>query len=56
MQQKTDHDRHARMRQFSIGQRVMAKNLRPGPDWIPAIIVERLGPLSYRQTVLEETC
>ena len=25
----------------------MAKNLRPGPKWIPAVIVERLGPLSY---------
>ena len=25
----------------------MAKNLRPGPKWIPAVIVEWLGPLSY---------
>ena len=25
----------------------MARNLRPGPDWIPAVVVERLGPLSY---------
>ena len=25
----------------------MAKNLRPGPNWIPAVVVERLGPLSY---------
>ena len=25
----------------------MARNLRPGPDWVPAVVVERLGPLSY---------
>jgi len=25
----------------------MAKNLRSGPTWIPAVVVERLGPLSY---------
>ena len=25
----------------------MAKNLRPGPAWIPAVVVEQLGPLSY---------
>ena len=25
----------------------MVKNLRSGPKWIPALIVERLGPLSY---------
>ena len=25
----------------------MARNLRPGADWVPAVVVERLGPLSY---------
>lgn len=25
----------------------MAKDLGPGPAWIPAVLVERLGPLSY---------
>jgi hypothetical protein len=25
----------------------MVRNLRPGPDWIPGTIVERLGPISY---------
>ena len=46
-QQKTDHDNHAKERTFFLGQSVMAKNLRPGPAWIPAVVVERLGPLSY---------
>ena len=25
----------------------MAQNLRPGPNWIPGVIIERAGPLSY---------
>ena len=25
----------------------MARNLRPGDDWVPAIVIERTGPVSY---------
>ena len=25
----------------------MARNLWPGPEWVPALVVERLGPLTY---------
>ena len=25
----------------------MAHNMRPGPDWVPAVVIERLGPLTY---------
>ena len=25
----------------------MARNMRPGPDWVPAVVIERLGPLTY---------
>ena len=46
-QQKGAHDKHARSRQFSVGQSVMARNLRPGPKWIPGVIVQNLGPLSF---------
>ena len=45
--QKAQHDQRARGNDFFIGQSVMAKNLRPGPDWVPAVVVERLGPLTY---------
>ena len=30
-----------------IGQRMMARNYRAGPVWIPGTVVERNGPLSY---------
>ena len=25
----------------------MAHYMRPGPDWVPAVVIERLGPLTY---------
>ena len=46
-QQKTAHDLHAKSREWFVDQSVMAKNFRPGPDWISGIIIEKLGPLSY---------
>ena len=46
-QQKSHHDQRAHEREFFVGQSVMARNLRPGPDWVPAVVVERLGPLTY---------
>ena len=26
---------------------MMAKNLRPGAAWVPRVVVERVGPLTY---------
>ena len=45
--QKVSHDRRVRDRSFVVGDRVLARNLRPGPDWIPGTIVEVLGPVTY---------
>ena len=45
--QKVLHDRRARARSFVVGDRVLARNLRPGPDWIRGTIVEVLGPVTY---------
>ena len=25
----------------------MACNMHPGPDWVPAVVIERLGPITY---------
>ena len=46
-QQKATHDRKAKFQEFQVGQTVMAQNLRPGDDWVPATVVERTGPVSY---------
>ena len=45
--QKDGHDSHSRRREFFVGQRVMARNLRDGPRWVLGTVVERRGPLSY---------
>ena len=45
--QKHQHDQHARERSFAIGQKVMVKNLRPGPAWIPEEITKQLGPVTF---------
>ena len=46
-QQKAQHDRRAQERELFVGQSVMARNMRPGSDWVPAVVIERLGPLTY---------
>ena len=45
--QKSSHDRRAHLREWIAGDRAMARNLRPGPDWVPCTIVEVLGPVTY---------
>ena len=49
--QKSQHDQHTRQRYFIVGQRVMAKNLRPGPAWVPGTITEQLEPLTFHVRV-----
>ena len=47
-QQKQQHDKHARQRAIQVGDTVYAKNLRPGPTWMPATVIAQTGPVSYR--------
>ena len=46
-QQKEQHDRRSPTRHFAVGDLIMARNYRSGPDWTPATGVSKLGPLSY---------
>ena len=46
-QQKDRYDQHARQREFTMGQSVIAKNFGSGSVWIPGVIVEQIGPLTY---------
>ena len=45
--QKDYHDRHSQYRELSPGQLVWARNLRDGPHWVKAVVLDRLGPVSY---------
>jgi len=53
--QKEHKDRHSHERAWYVGEQVMARNLRPGPDWVPGVIVERLGPVTYLVEVDQRT-
>ena len=45
--QKEQHDRHAHSRSLQAGQPVMVKNMRPGENWIPGVVLKQLGPVSF---------
>ena len=50
-QQKASHDKKAKPRQFSRDDQVLVRNHAQGPKWLPGVVVEESGPLSYRVAV-----
>ena len=46
--QKTSHDRHCKARSFQIGEHVYVKNFVGSPPWLPAVIIDQMGPVSFR--------
>lgn len=51
--QMRHHDSHACARDLTVGQRVMVRNFRVGPCWIPGTVVKQNGPLTYLVKVRE---
>ena len=47
-QQKTNHDRRSCLREFQTGRDVMARNYRGGSAWVPGVVLECHGPLTYQ--------
>ena len=45
--QKAYHDKHAREHNFVAGEPIYTKNYGYGPKWIPGLIHETTGPVSY---------
>ena len=45
--QKKDHDRRSKLRTLQVGDSVMAKSYIEGPQWMPGLVVDCKGPLSY---------
>ena len=45
--QKANHDKKAKETKYVIGHNVIAKNFRNGPKWLPGVIVEQLGTLTF---------
>lgn len=46
MQQKLNHD-HADVRNYTVGDLVYIKNFSVGPKWLPGVVMQVTGPLSY---------
>ena len=45
--QKKTHADKSKLREFHVGERVMVKNLRPGPKYVVGVILQKLAPYSY---------
>ena len=46
-EQKIRHDKRARSRSFSVGDRVFVRNFSAGDRWLPGRIVSLVGPVSF---------
>ena len=44
--QKKSHDRGAKEREFSIGDRVLVKNFTTGPKWLSGVVTRKRGPVA----------
>ena len=45
--QKAQHNTKAKETKYTIGESVMAKNYHNSPKWVPGVIVEQLGTLTF---------
>ena len=45
--QQKDHDKKAANRVINLKQRVMARNYRHGDRWLPGVVIQKYGPLTY---------
>ena len=45
--QKHYHDRHAKDRTISVGQKVMARNYRGESAWVPATVTQKVGSRAF---------
>ena len=48
MSQKQCHDGHSTTRSFQQGDKVLVRNYRSHPSWLPGIVKGVLGPVSYQ--------
>ena len=53
IQQKANHDLHAKTRSFHSGDTVYTRNYSGGSMWIPGVITEITGPVSYKVTLAD---
>ena len=48
------HDRHAKDRQVNVGDPVYVTNFSSGPCWLPGVVVNKSGPVSFIVKLLDD--
>ena len=51
MEQKGNHDKRCRPREFQVGQAVWVRNVKDGPMWLPGEVCAKTGSVSYEVCV-----
>ena len=46
--QEDRHDQRSRERNFAVGDGVFVRNYHQGDQWLPGVIEQKTGPVSYR--------
>ena len=54
LKQKVYHDRHAKDRQVNVGDPVYVTNFSSGPCWLPGVVVNKSGPVSFVVKLLDD--
>ena len=52
-QQKIKHDPCTKAWSFKVGDSVCSKNYSVGSKWIPRVIIETTGPVSYQAALVD---
>ena len=47
MEQKVRHNSKAKARNFNVGDKVFIRNFHHGEMWLPGMIKQRIGPVSF---------
>ena len=48
LKQKEQHDLRSRERKLDVGENVFVRNYHRGDRWLPGVIKQRTGPVSFR--------
>ena len=51
--QKNYHDRKAHSRKLGVGDKVYVINFSPGAKWLPGVIIQQSGPVSFKVKLLD---
>ena len=54
LKQRVYHDRHAKDRQANVGDPVYVTNFSSGPCWLPGVVVNKSGPVSFIVKLLDD--